>query len=191
MSTDLTTNELSIHLNDDEDLLIIDVRTPGEFESGHIPGSWNVPLDSLGEHREELARIDRDVVLVCQSGNRASQAERGLAEAGMQRMRVLKGGMNSWMDESRPTNATSERWGLERQVRLTAGLLVFAAIVVSVFVPPARYAAGAVGAGLAFAAITDTCAMGMLLAKLPYNRVDNCDPEEIVAQLTGRRPASA
>ena len=186
MATDLTTDELTLHLDDDENLLIIDVRTPGEFETAHIPGSWNVPLDSLGEHRDELARIDRDVVLVCQSGNRAAQAEQGLAAAGMARMRVLKGGMNSWVNEARPTNSTSDRWGLERQVRLVAGSIVLVAILVSIFVPAVRYVAGAVGAGLAFAAITDTCAMGMILAKLPYNRVDNCDPDAIVAQLTGR-----
>ncbi|MFP5373140.1 MAG: rhodanese-like domain-containing protein, partial [Actinomycetes bacterium] len=51
---------------------LIDVRTPGEFEAAHIPGSYNVPLDVLREHRDELAaRLDEQVVLVCRSGQRA------------------------------------------------------------------------------------------------------------------------
>src|SRR5699024_8812872 len=56
---------------------VLDVRTPAEFETVHIPGSYNVPLDTLREHREELgSHLEDEVVLVCRSGNRAEQAER-------------------------------------------------------------------------------------------------------------------
>ncbi len=58
-----------------DDVTVIDVRTPAEFETAHIAGSYNVPLNLLGEHaREFAARLDRKVVLVCQSGTRASRA---------------------------------------------------------------------------------------------------------------------
>jgi len=58
---------------------IIDVRTPGEFETVHIGGAYNVPLDLLREHRDEIrAHLDEHVVLVCQSGQRATQAEEAL-----------------------------------------------------------------------------------------------------------------
>ena len=63
---------------------VLDVRTPGEFETVHMPGSYNVPLDLLREHRDEiLAHVDEDVVLVCRSGQRAAQAEETLRKAGL------------------------------------------------------------------------------------------------------------
>ncbi len=55
-------------------VMVIDGRSPAEFEAAHIGGSYNVPLDLLGEHADQLAaRLDRRVVLVCQSGARAAQ----------------------------------------------------------------------------------------------------------------------
>ena len=51
---------------------VLDVRNPAEFRTVHIPGSCNVPLDLLREHRGELSRhLDQDVVLICRSGARA------------------------------------------------------------------------------------------------------------------------
>ena len=78
------------HRLEDDAPRILDVRTPAEFESAHIPGSYNVPLDLLREHRDELARhIDEDVVLVCRSGGRATQAEQALGQVGLPGLRVL------------------------------------------------------------------------------------------------------
>ena len=53
----------------------------------------------------------------------------------------------------------------------------------SVALPWLKYVSGGVGAGLAFAALTDTCAMGSLLARLPYNRAASCDVDAVVAEL--------
>lgn len=167
---------------------IIDVRSPAEFESAHIPGAYNVPLDHLGEHRDEVARhVDEPVVLVCRTGGRAGQAEQRLAAAGMGNVAVLDGGMLAWEAAGGEVTRGAQRWDLERQVRLVAGALVLAGILASLIWPPARFLSGAVGAGLVFAALTNTCAMGMLLAKLPYNRsTRSCDVDTIVDQLTGR-----
>jgi rhodanese-related sulfurtransferase len=168
----------------DEPMHILDVRTPAEYESLHIPGSYNVPLDTLGEHAEELQRhVKEPVVLVCRSGNRATQAEQRLAAAGMANIKVLDGGMLSWLSAAGPVNRGRQRWSLERQVRLVAGALVLAGIVGSLAVPELKYLSGAVGAGLTVAALTDTCAMGTLLSKLPYNRGAGCDVDAVVAQL--------
>lgn len=63
---------------------LIDVRTPAEFETAHIPGAYNVPLGLLREHREEIAQhLDQDVVLICRSGQRATAAEESLRNAGL------------------------------------------------------------------------------------------------------------
>lgn len=171
------------------DLRVVDVRTPGEFAGRHIPGSYNVPLPQLSEHRAELSSgAAGPVVLVCESGRRAGQAERQLVEAGLDRVHVLDGGVAAWEAAGgelvRP--AGSAPWSLERQVRLVAGAIVASSIIVSVAWPPARYLAGAIGAGLTFAALTDTCAMGMALAKLPYNtrQRGGCDLPVVVSQIT-------
>jgi rhodanese-related sulfurtransferase len=167
------------------DIRILDVRTPAEFESAHIPGSYNVPLDLLGEHADELARhIDEPLLLVCRSGNRADRACERLAASGMPNLHVLDGGIQAWDDGSRSVRRGQQRWDLERQVRLVAGSLVLAGIVGSLAVPELKYLSGAVGLGLTVAALTNTCAMGMLLAKLPYNRAASCDVDTVVRQLT-------
>ncbi|GAA3458658.1 rhodanese-like domain-containing protein [Saccharothrix longispora] len=163
---------------------LIDVRTPGEFDGAHIPGSYNVPLDLLREHRGELRRhLDEEVVLICRSGQRAAQAGQALAAAGLPHLRVLDGGIGAWLAEGAPVRRGRPRWDLERQVRLVAGLLVLTAVLVSTVVPGAKWAAAFVGAGLAFAGLTGTCAMGMLLAKLPHNRGPRTTVEAVVAAL--------
>lgn len=150
---------------------ILDVRTPAEFETAHIPGSYNVPLDLLREHRDELARhIDEDVVLVCRSGARASQAEQALGQAGLPGLRVLDGGMNSWQRAGAPVNRGRQTWDLERQVRLVTGSVVAASVLGSALQPRLKWIGAAVGAGLAAAAVSDTCVLGMGLAKMPWNR---------------------
>lgn len=167
------------------DVRVLDVRTPAEFESAHIPGAYNVPLDTLGEHATELERhLSEPVMLVCKSGTRANQACEKLAATGMANLHILAGGMQSWNDGRRPVRRGRQRWDLERQVRLVAGSLVLAGIAGSMFVPGLKYVSGFVGAGLAFAAVTNTCAMGMALSKLPYNRDAGCDVEGVVRELT-------
>jgi rhodanese-related sulfurtransferase len=171
---------------------ILDVRTPAEFETAHIPGSYNVPLDTLREHRQELiTHLDDAVVLVCRSGMRAQQAERAFVEAGLPNVHVLRGGITQWEADGGPLTRGRERWDLERQVRLVAGSLVVAGGLASVAVPGAKWLARAVGAGLVFAAVSNACAMGNVLSKLPFNRgVAACDLDTIVSQLarptTGR-----
>lgn len=176
------------------DLRVIDVRTPGEFADGHIPGSYNVPLADLPAHRDELrASRGGPVVLVCRSGRRAGQAEAQLATAGLTGVHVLDGGVAAWQAGGRPVSQldiAGAPWALERQVRLVAGGLVAAATAASVVWPPARFVAGAVGAGLVVAALTDTCAMGSALARLPYNRRGTaaCDLPTVAAAITEPTP---
>ncbi|WDZ88162.1 rhodanese-like domain-containing protein [Micromonospora cathayae] len=163
---------------------LLDVRTPAEFETAHIPGSYNVPLDLLREHRAELRdHLDEQVVLICRSGARASQAEQSLADVGLPRLKVLTGGILAWQAAHAPVVEGRRRWDLERQVRLVAGSIVLASVLGSVFVPGLVWVAGLIGAGLTVAALTDTCALGMLLGRLPYNRGASCDLDTVVGQL--------
>ncbi|GAA1928967.1 rhodanese-like domain-containing protein [Streptantibioticus ferralitis] len=166
---------------------LLDVRTPGEFHTVHIPGAYNVPLDTLREHRAELRHhLDEDTVLICRSGARAAQAEQALADAGLPNLRVLDGGMVAWEATGGPVTRGSARWELERQVRLIAGSIVLVSGLIGLAVPGVGLVATAVGAGLTFAAVTNTCAMGMLLAKLPYNRGARTDIGSVIAALRSR-----
>ena len=74
-----------------EGALIIDVRTPFEYSSGHIKGSKNIPLALLKERVEEIRQYNKPVITVCQSGMRSNTAKAFLQTKGLQ---VLNGG--SW-----------------------------------------------------------------------------------------------
>lgn len=150
---------------------LIDVRAPEEFRAAHIPGSQNVPVEWLGQVPAwALAGEDeeRGVVLICRTGQRAAEAGRRLTDEGLPGVRVLDGGIRAWRGSGAPV--ARGRWPIERQVRLVAGGIVLAAVLTSIWVPAAKWVAGFIGAGLTFAALSNTCAMGALLARLPVNR---------------------
>ena len=160
----------------DPDLRILDVRTGGEFETVHIPGSYNVPLETLGEHVRDLASVEHPVVLVCKSGGRATTAHEKLSSAGKDTLHILEGGMDSWEATGGDIiRGDKNRWAMDRQVRLAAGSLALAGVAASTVVPGAKWIAGGVAAGLTYSAISNTCAMAAVLSRLPYNRTDRCD----------------
>lgn len=166
-------------------LTLLDVRTPAEFESEHIPGSYNVPLDLLSEHAAELHRVGDPIVLVCRSGNRARQAEQLLRGVGLDRLHVLVDGVQGWSASGLTLNHGQQRWSLERQVRAIAGALVLLGVIGSLLIwQPLVYLAVLVGGGLLFAGITDSCLMGMLLMRLPYNRAATCDVRAVLDRLS-------
>jgi len=167
---------------------LLDVRTPGEHSTAHISGSYNVPVEILTEHAAEIQEVHTPVVLICQSGQRAGRADVILTSSGMRQLRVLEGGMRAWLDAGLPVNRGAQRISLERQVRIAAGFLAAAGALLALLVSPWFAAIPAfVGSGLVFAGVTDTCAMGLLLARLPCNRASACDVAAAVEALrTGR-----
>lgn len=182
----ITSTELRELLESARPARVLDVRTPGEFETAHITGSYNVPLDVVGTHGDVIARHldgDHEIVLVCGSGQRAAKAEELLRDAGLARGRVLESGISAWLAQGFAVDRGVQRWDLERQVRLVAGSLVVSSVLGSVAVPRLKWLAAVIGAGLTHAALTNSCAMGTVLAKLPYNRGAASDPTIIVAQL--------
>ncbi|MDH3705529.1 MAG: rhodanese-like domain-containing protein [Acidimicrobiia bacterium] len=184
MTATITPTELQRRLDDDPSVQLLDVRSGAEFESAHIPGAVNVPLDALGRVGREIADTDRTFVLVCQSGNRAGQAHTQLSAAGKEHLVVLDGGMQAWEQAHGPVNRGEAKWAMDRQVRLVAGSLVLASVVASLAVPQTKWLAGAVGAGLTWSALSNTCAMANVLGKLPYNQGAGCDVDAVVAELT-------
>ncbi|WP_207956231.1 rhodanese-like domain-containing protein [Rubrobacter marinus] len=91
------------------DVRVLDVRTPGEYESVHIRGGYNVPLDLLGEHAREIREnVEEPVVLVCQSGGRARKAREALSEAGCPTCTSSRG---AWGRGWRPASRSSAGGG--------------------------------------------------------------------------------
>ena len=178
-------DELAVLICEHQGVRVLDVRTPGEYETAHIAGAYNVPLDTLGEHAGEIrVSVAEPVVLVCQSGQRARKAEEALAAAGMANLHVLEGGMNGWAASGHPIIHRGQRLSLERQVRIAAGALAATGGVLALAVNPLFALVPAlVGSGLVFAGVTDTCGMAMLLARLPYNRPATCDVGAMVRAL--------
>lgn len=169
---------------------MLDVRTPGEFETEHIAGSYNVPLDLLQEHADEVAaRLDGTAVLVCQSGSRAGTAQDRLAQAGFTSARVLQGGISAYAEAGGEVVRSGNRWSMDRQVRMTAGSIALVGAVASQ-VGSKRFGLipAAIGAGLSFSAVSNTCAMASVLAKMPWNRPAQ---ERSAGDVIGRIPAGA
>lgn len=157
----------------DQQAILLDVRTPAEFAAGHIAGSRNVPLDTVESWAAaEGASSDRAVTVVCAGGGRARRGAATLDAAGFGRVAVLDGGVRGWTAAGLPISAgEGGAISLERQVRIAAGSLVVLGVLLAWAVTPyAVLLSLFVGAGLVFAGVTDTCGMGLLLAKAPWNR---------------------
>lgn len=150
---------------------LIDVREPGEFAGEHIAGATLVPRSQF-DVRKIPQTDDTQLVLYCRSGSRSALAAQTLFDAGFASVTHLSGGLTAWKAAGYPTVVNQNApIGLMRQVQIVAGSLVFLGTVLGAFVSPwFLLLSGFVGGGLVFAGVSDTCMMGMLLAKLPYNQ---------------------
>lgn len=162
---DLFTAGKSIHL--------IDVRTPAEFQEVHVEFARNVPLDRLDPAAiPGTGPPGEPLYVICRSGSRGRQACEKIRAAGSREVINVEGGTLACLDVGLPVVRGRKTMSLERQVRIAAGLLVLVGAVFGWLVHPVFVGLSAfVGAGLVFAGITDTCGMGMVLARMPWNRV--------------------
>jgi rhodanese-related sulfurtransferase len=154
--------------------LLVDVRSGSEFASGHIPGAINIPMEEIEARHDDLD-VNLPIILICQSGKRARMSA-SLLEPCQRQITVLEGGTKAWVQAGLPVVASVRtRWSLERQVRLGAGLLVLAGVILALIANPRWvFLCGFVGLGLTFAGLTDICAMGIILGKMPWNRRRQC-----------------
>jgi rhodanese-related sulfurtransferase len=174
----ITPRELAMQRERGHRMDIIDVRTPIEFAEIHVEGSRLVPLDSLDPRAlaaERRAANGRPLYVICRSGQRAAKAYHELRAAGIQDIYSVEGGTLGWEKAGLPVVRGRKVISLERQVRIAAGLFVLAGLLLGVLVHPGFLGVSAlVGAGLVFAGMTDTCGMGLLLARMPWNQAQEC-----------------
>lgn len=153
---------------------LIDVRSPAEFAGAHAAGARNAPLDGLDAAALGALGVTPGdpVALICATGVRARKAAERLGAAGFAHVTVVEGGLAAWRNAGLPvTEGQGGVISLERQVRIAAGsLVVIGVLIAATLTPWGLLLAGFVGAGLVFAGVTDTCGLGLLLARAPWNR---------------------
>ena len=151
---------------------LIDVRTPVEYRQMHAVPARLVPLDRLDPRGVMESCKGATLYTICHSGTRGCQAVEKFHAAGYPNVMNIEGGTLAWEQAGLPVIRGKKAMSLERQVRIAAGSLVVLGTALGAFVDPAFLGlAGFVGAGLVFAGLTDTCGMGMILARMPWNQV--------------------
>jgi phage shock protein E len=90
--------------------LVLDVRTPAEYATGHVPGAVNVPHTELPDRLAELGPSrDREIVVYCETGGRARKAQGILLAAGFRDVEHLEGDMRAWREAQQPCDGCAPR----------------------------------------------------------------------------------
>lgn len=170
----VTVNKLA-QLDSQGHIDVIDVRTPVEYREVHAVMARNIPLDSLDPKQVMAARngtAQEPLYVICRSGNRSDKACQKFVDAGFTNVFSVEGGTTAWDAAGLPVKRGKKAISLERQVRICAGLITLIGSVAAMATGNVYFAAipAFIGAGLTFAGITDTCGMGMMLAKMPWNQ---------------------
>ncbi len=150
---------------------LLDVRGFDEFAAGHAVGASCVPLPDLERRIGDLP-TSRPVLVMCQSGGRSALAVERLRVLGMDNITDVQGGFSAWHQAGLPSEQQTSAIPLERQVRITAGALVFSFSLLGFFVKKAFFAGALfVGFMLTLTGAIGICPMMSALKLLPWNRV--------------------
>jgi glyoxylase-like metal-dependent hydrolase (beta-lactamase superfamily II) len=150
---------------------IVDVRSGVEWETEHVPGARHVPLEEVAARIDEVLAAPPPRLLLCRTGRRAQTARATLASRGVGAIAVVDGGIEAYRGAGGLTVRGGAGLSLERQVRIAAGSIGLVGSLLALLVHPAFLAVPAfIGAGQVFAGVTDWCGMGLLLARMPWNR---------------------
>jgi len=150
---------------------LVDVREQVEFAGGRVKGASLLPLGELEKRHAELDH-SKPIYVMCRTGRRSTEAQQKLRALGFTNVVNVSGGLEAWKKADLPVERDEHApWSIERQVRFTAGLLVLIGVLLSILVHPYFVAlSGMIGFGLAFTATIDWCGMGLLIAKMPWNK---------------------
>ena len=152
--------------------VLVDIREPDEFARAHVSGAHSQPL-STWEQAGFSVDPGTDVIFTCRTGMRTAGACDRLAARIEGAAYVLDGGLEAWTKAGLPIEQDRKApLEINRQVQITAGLLILAGVILGFLVGPPWFGISAfVGAGLTFAGVTGTCAMARLLMLAPWNHV--------------------
>ena len=166
----ITIETLQKNLKNTENYEFIDVRNEDEFKHCSIEGFKNIPLAKLN-HAIENLDPSRQWVVSCKSGFRSQQAYQILA-AHHQKLLNVEGGIDAWQNAGLPV-IKKEGHGISimRQVQMIVGVGTLSGVFLSQsYHPNFIWLAAFFGAGMLFAGLSNTCALGALLSKAPWNQ---------------------
>lgn len=157
--------------------VIIDVREADEFKTEHIANALSVPLSSL-EKGVEMLNLpeDKTVIFQCLKGSRGQMAYERIQNLGTYKNTILnvEGGIEAWKEQGLPViqaNAASSTISLFRQIQITVGFLLILCVLLGFGGAPVAFiVTGLLGCGLLFAGLTGWCGLGMVLARMPWNK---------------------
>jgi len=167
----ITVKELHEKMNSDDQLCVIDVRTPSEVSGCRVEGVRNISMDTIANYVDEL-KLKREIYLICNSGTRSAMVCKELASHGMSNLINVSGGIQAWKKGGLPfVKGKGVRVSIMRQVLIVAGALIVGGVVASqqvnfhyIWLP------GFVGVGLLYAGISGNCFMAKLLSLMPWNK---------------------
>jgi rhodanese-related sulfurtransferase len=159
---------------------LLDVRTPPEYASAHVPGAKLIPLGEL-KIAAFLAQHTpgTPIYVLCHSGSRAKKALEQFERAGCDDCILVEGGTQAWIDAGLPIHGGVQTvMPIMRQVQIVVGSLSAVSAILALSVNPWFAVLPLIlGCGLLFAGITGTCGMALMLARLPWNRGQkSCSP---------------
>ncbi|MCA9110784.1 MAG: DUF2892 domain-containing protein [Planctomycetaceae bacterium] len=176
----ITVEELA-RCSGQDNLEVIDVRTPLEFRQVRVVKARNIPLDALDPQtfmQDRNGLCCDTLYVICKSGARGAKAQQKFISAGFNNVVNVEGGTDAWVKAGLPVIRGERSMSLERQVRIAAGAITCLGAMAAIITGNVYFSGipAFVGAGLMFAGITDSCAMGMIIAKMPWNqcRSDSC-----------------
>lgn len=150
--------------------VVIDVREPFEFAEANHPGSINIPLSNF-QLEDYVQYKQRPIIFICQTQTRSIKAGEILQKAGFNNLFILKNGMNGLLNEGAKINTSKSGWTIDRQFRMTLGVLLLIFILGYYFISTYFIIIPIIlCCGLIFTSIIDRCYMRMAIAKLPWNK---------------------
>jgi len=154
--------------------LILDVRTDVEHKEACLQQAHlHIPLDQLDVEKfmqEHKLQTGQTLYLLCKAGGRATKAAAAFKAAGVENVCVIEGGITACAAAGHGLKK-QEVLSLERQVRIVVGATVLLSVILGSILHAGFYVlAGAMGAGLLLAGMTDWCGLGLLLARMPWNK---------------------
>lgn len=156
-------------LLDNKEAILVDVRSKEEHHEEYIEGSYLHPLDTI--NLNNIKHDNKKIILHCKSGKRSLEACKKLLEQHPSlELYSLDGGINAWSKSGCKT-CKSGVISIQRQVMITAGVMIIIGFILG-FELNNKYfwLCAIVGTGLTYAGISGNCYMGMLLAKMPWNK---------------------
>jgi rhodanese-related sulfurtransferase len=152
---------------------LLDVRTPPEYATAHVPGATLIPLGDLQvDTFLKRHKPGTPIFILCHSGARATKAIGQFERAGCDDCVLVEGGTQAWIDAGLSVHrGARDVLPIMRQVQIVVGSISAVGASLSLTVNPwFAILPLFLGCGLVFAGITGTCGMALLLARMPWNR---------------------